>query len=161
MLLTTVEVKTFEKAVEVLGWYAQRWQIEVYHRTLKSGCRIQDRLLNTADRLENCLTIDMVVAWRVFWLTKQSRETPDVACNGILAEDEWKVLSAYKMGEIPDKPPPLHWAVLVIAGLGGFLGRKGDGYPGTTTVRRGLERLHHMVAGYRLACYYPMTRAGP
>jgi len=161
MLLTTVEVKAFEKAVEVLAWYTQRWQIEVYHRTLKSGCRIQDRLLNTADRLEACLTIDMVVAWRVFWLVKQSRETPEAGCDRILAEDEWKVLSAYKTGEIPDKPPSLFWAVLVIAGLGGFLGRKGDGYPGSTTIRRGLERLQHMVAGYRLACHNPMTRAGP
>lgn len=161
MLLTTVEVKTLKDAARVLRWYTQRWQIEVYHRTLKSGCRIQDRLLNTADRLEACLTIDMVVAWRVFWLTKQSRETPDVACDCILAEDEWKVLSVYKTGQVPDKPPPLFWAVLVIAGLGGFLGRKGDGYPGATTIRRGLERLQHMVAGYRLACYNPMTRAGP
>lgn len=161
MLLTTVEVKTFEKAVEVIAWYTQRWQIEVYHRTLKKGCRIQDRLLNTADRLEACLTIDMVVAWRVFWLTKLCRETPDAPCDRILTEDEWKVLSAYKTGEIPDKPPPLFWAVFVIAGIGGFLGRKCDGYPGATTIQRGLERLQHMVAGYRLACYNSMTRAGP
>jgi len=33
--------------------------IEVYHRTLKSGCRIQDRQLGTADRLETCLGVDM------------------------------------------------------------------------------------------------------
>jgi hypothetical protein len=162
MLLTTVEVKTFEKAIEVLSWYTQRWQIEVYHRTLKSGCRIQDRLLNTADRLEACLTIDMVVAWWVFWLVKQGRETPDVPCDLILTEGEWKVLSAYKTGNPPpEKPPPLLWAVFVIAGLGGFLGRKGDGYPGATTIRRGLERLQHMVVGYRLSCFNPMTRAGP
>jgi hypothetical protein len=161
MLLTTIEVKTLKKALEVLGWYEQRWGIEVYHRTLKSGCRIEDRLLNTADRLEACLTIDMIVAWRVFWLTKQSRETPDVPCDRILTQDEWKVLSVYKTGEIPDKPPALFWAVLVIAGLGGFLGRKSDGYPGATTIRRGLERLQHMVAGYRLACYNSMKRAGP
>lgn len=161
MLLTTVEVKTLKKALEVLGWYEQRWGIEVYHRTVKSGCRIEDRLLNTADRLEACLTIDMIVAWRVFWLTKQSRETPDAPCDRILTEDEWKVLTVYKTGTIPDKPPALFWAVLVIAGLGGFLGRKGDGFSGATTIRRGLERLQHMVAGYRLACHNPMTRAGP
>ena len=161
MLLTTVEVETFEKALEVLRWYVQRWQIEVYHRTLKTGCRIKDRLLNTADRLEACLTIDMVVAWRVFWLTKQSRETPDLPCDHILTEDEWKVLAVYKTGKIPDKPPTLFWAILVIAGLGGFLGRKGDGYPGAMTIIRGLERLQAMVVGYRLACHNPMARAGP
>jgi hypothetical protein len=161
MLLTTVKVETFEKTLQVLGWYTQRWQIEVYHKTLKTGCRTEDRLLNTADRLEACLTIDMVVAWRVFWLVKQSRETPDAPCNSILTDDEWRVLSAYKTGKLPDKPPALFWAVLAIAGLGGFLGRKGDGYPGAITVRRGLERLQHMVAGYRLACHETTTRAGP
>lgn len=43
MLLTNVPTETFEQACERIGWYATRWQIEVYHRTLKSGCRIQER----------------------------------------------------------------------------------------------------------------------
>jgi hypothetical protein len=62
MLLTTVEVKTFKDAQKRVEWYSGRWGIEVYHRTLKSGCRIKDRQLGTADRLETCLGIDMVVA---------------------------------------------------------------------------------------------------
>ena len=81
MLLTTVPVGSFDDAGERLRWYALRWGIEVYHRTLKSGCRIEDRRLATADRIEACLAIDMVVAWRVYLLTKQGRETPDVPCD--------------------------------------------------------------------------------
>jgi hypothetical protein len=72
MLLTTVDVSSFEQATERLGWYATRWGIEVYHRTLKSGCRIKDRRLENADRLESCLAIDLVVAWRIYRLNKQA-----------------------------------------------------------------------------------------
>ena len=60
MLLTTMAVENFDEAVEKLGWYAKRWGIEVYHRTLKSGCKIEERQLGSADRLEACLAIDMV-----------------------------------------------------------------------------------------------------
>ena len=62
MLLTTVAVANFADAVERAQWYAARWGIEVFHRTLKSGCRIKDRQLGTAVRLKNCLAIDLVVA---------------------------------------------------------------------------------------------------
>jgi hypothetical protein len=95
MLLTTVEVSTFEHAQERLAWYARRWGIEIYHRTVKSGCRIEDRCLENADRLEACLAIDLVVAWRIYYLTKQGRETPNVPCDIFLSEDEWRVLCSY------------------------------------------------------------------
>src|SRR5512141_3135399 len=80
MLLTTIEVESLNKACECLTWYARRWGIEVYHRTLKSGCRIEDRYLETAEGLESCLAIDMVVAWRIYHLTKLGREVPDHPC---------------------------------------------------------------------------------
>ncbi|MEJ2389049.1 MAG: IS4 family transposase, partial [Chromatiaceae bacterium] len=70
LLLTTVPTRTLDEAIERLGWYAARWNIEVVHRTLKSGCRIEDRRLGDAESLEACLAIDRVVAWRVMHLTK-------------------------------------------------------------------------------------------
>lgn len=91
-LLTSVPTDTFDAACERLSWYASRWQIEVYHRTLKSGCRIEDRQLADSSRLENCLAIDMVVAWRVFLLAKQGREQPDQPCSAYFEPDEWKAL---------------------------------------------------------------------
>ena len=47
-LLTTLPVTTLEEACVKVGWYAQRWQIEVIHKVLKSGCQIQQRQLETA-----------------------------------------------------------------------------------------------------------------
>jgi hypothetical protein len=60
--------------LERLGWYAARWNIEVFHRTLKSGCRLEDRRLGDAASLQACLAIDLVVAWRVIHLTKLGRK---------------------------------------------------------------------------------------
>jgi len=162
MLLTTVETATFEQACERVRWYARRWGIEVYHRTVKSGCKIEDRRLGGADRLEACLAIDLVVAWRVYLLTQQGRETPDIPCDMYLSEEEWIALHAYvKRTPPPDAAPSLRDAVRMIAKLGGFLGRKSDGDPGTTTMWRGLERLADITAGYWLGRSPPAPRARP
>ena len=150
MLLATVSVSNFDDAKERLSWYARRWGIEVYHRTLKSGCRIEDRRFDNADSIESCLAVDMVVAWRIFFLTMQGRETPDISCDIFLKEEEWKVLYARvnNTDKIPQEPPTIQESIRMIASLGGFLGRKSDKQPGTTTLWRGLQRLDDMVSIY-------------
>jgi len=64
-LLTSMPVHSAAEAIEKVQWYAQRWQIEVLHKVLKSGCQIEQRQLETAQRLERVLSVDLVVAWRV------------------------------------------------------------------------------------------------
>jgi hypothetical protein len=152
MLLTTVVVEGFESAVERVRWYALRWGIEVFHRVLKSGTRVEDRQLGDAQSIKNCLAVDMVVAWRIHWLTQQGRETPEMPCDVVLSEDEWKVLHAVVHHQPPpSNPPSLRMAIRMIAKLGGFLGRKCDREPGTVTIWRGWDRLTAMVEGYQAA----------
>ncbi len=152
ILLTTCEVKTFEQAVEKLRWYCIRWGIEIYHRTLKSGCKIEQRQLGNADRIESCLAIDMVVAWRIYHLTKLGREVPDVPCTVFFEDAEWKALVAYKTQNPipPEKPPTLREATHMVASLGGFLGRKCDGQPGTQTLWLGLQRLDDITEMWKV-----------
>jgi hypothetical protein len=154
-LLTTVAVDSFEQACEKVAWYTQRWGIEVFHRTLKSGCRVEDRQLGHGDRLQACLAIDMVIAWRIHHMTKLGREVPDLPAEAYFDPDECQVLIAYerKNRKRPaDAPTPsLREAIRMIAKLGGFLGRKSDGEPGTETLWRGLLRLDGMTEGWRLA----------
>jgi len=109
MLLTTVPVETFADAQKRVEWYSGRWGIEVFHRTLKSGCRIKDRQLEVADRLETCLGMDMVVAWRVYYLTMLGRETPDVSCTVFFKEIEWKALCCFvnRTPIAPQEPPTI------------------------------------------------------
>jgi hypothetical protein len=153
LLLTTLPITSFEEAVEKLEWYCGRWGIEVYHRTLKSGCKIERRQLGAADRIEACLGIDMVVAWRIYHLTKLGRETPDVPCTVFFEECEWKALVAYKTQNPipPEKPPTLREMTRMVASLGGFLGRKGDGDPGTQTLWLGLQRLDDITDMWKIS----------
>lgn len=161
MLLTTLPVTTFEEAVEKLAWYTIRWGIEVYHRTLKSGCKVEERQLGHADRIETCLAIDMVVAWRIFHLAKLGRETPDVPCTVFFEEAEWKALVAYvtQNPKPPNKPPTLREAMRMVATLGGFLGRKGDGEPGTKSLWLGLQRLDDLSSMWKLLTTTPNSHS--
>jgi hypothetical protein len=150
MLLSTVPVTTFQEAQIALARYARRWGIEVYHRVLKSGCRIEDRQLGAARRLENCLAIDMVVAWRIHHLTWLGRETPDMPCTVFFDDAEWKALVGFmhQTPVAPAKPPTLKESIVMVASLGGFLNRKSDGEPGTETIWRGLQRLDDITKAY-------------
>ena len=155
LLLTTLPVENPEAAIEKVKWYMLRWLIEVYHRTLKSGCRIEQRQSTTADSLKAALAIDVVVAWRVMSLVKLGRELPDVPCTAFFEELEWKALHCFvhRTPIPPTTPPSLNVAMRMVAGLGGFLGRKGDGHPGAQTIWRGLERLTDIAttAGFFLS----------
>jgi hypothetical protein len=152
MLLSTCKVTTAEEAIEKVTWYGLRWGIEVYHRTLKSGCKIEERQLGQADRIEACLGVDMVVAWRVFHLTKLGREAPDVPCTVFFEEAEWKALSVYLSQNPvpPEHPPKLNEAMRMTATLGGFLGRRGDGHPGTKSLWIGLQRLDDITSMWKI-----------
>jgi hypothetical protein len=41
LLLTNTPVTSFEEAYRGIGWYCGRWQIEVFHKVPKSGCRVE------------------------------------------------------------------------------------------------------------------------
>ena len=152
MLLTTVAVDSFADAQKRVEWYSGRWGIEVYHRTLKSGCRIKDRQLGTADRLETCLGVDMVVAWRIYHLTMLGREVPDAPCTVFFKDVEWKALCCYvaKTPVAPESPPSLREAINMVGSMGGHLGRRSDGPPGTQTLWRGLQRLETATDMYAI-----------
>jgi hypothetical protein len=152
VLLTTVPTESFAAACEHLSWYALRWTIEVFHRTLKSGCKIENRQLGSASRLEACLAIDLVVAWRIHYLTKLGRETPDVPCSVYFEEAQWQALVAFttKKPAPAAEPPTLRDATRMVAALGGFLGRTGDGEPGTQTLWLGLQRLDDITEMWKV-----------
>jgi hypothetical protein len=164
MLLTTVEVTCCEHAIQRVKWYARRWGIEVFHRTFKSGCRIKDRQLGTAQGLQACLGIDMVVAWRVFHLMMLAREMPNLPCTVFFLDEEWLALCCYttKSSIPPKQPPSIHEATRMVGAMGGHLGRKLDGPPGAQTLWRGLQRLDPAAEVYRvLTTALPLHASGP
>lgn len=152
MLLTTLEVKSYEQALEKIAWYNKRWGIEEYHRALKSICRIENRQLGDRTVWQNCLAIDLVVAWRIEHLKKLARTQPLAPCSIAFEEHEWQALLAFKRPDqpLPSIPPNLREITRLAAELGGFLARKGDGEPGSQTLARGLQRLQDIATAFLL-----------
>jgi len=151
-LLSSLPITDVASAVEKVEWYGQRWQIEVYFKTVKSGCKLLERQLEHRQRLERVMAVDLIVAWRILFMTKASRETPDLPAETILEENESQALRAYlnERDNLKIKKLGLRQAVRAIAQLGGFLGRKGDGDPGPITIWRGLLRLHDITKCWEL-----------
>jgi hypothetical protein len=152
LLLTNLPVETPEQAIEKLSWYLCRWQIEVYFKVLKSGCRIEELQLETRARLESALAFYMIIAWRVLYLTMLGRDCPEMPCDAVFAEEEWKaVYLVTQRKPPPEAPPSLDTMVRMIATLGGFLNRKGDGFPGPKTLWIGLQRIPDFVLALEAA----------
>jgi hypothetical protein len=152
LLLTTCAVPSSIEAQECVEWYACRFGIEVWHKVLKSGCRIEARQLESAARLQRCLTLFSVIAWRIVYATMLSRTLPELPCTVLLALEEWQALycATHHTATPPATPPTLHEAVQWIAHLGGFLGRPGDGEPGVTVLWRGFQHLTDLTRMYTL-----------
>ena len=161
LLLTTVPITSTDEALERLAWYAARWGIEVWHKVLKSGCRIEDRQLESAERLKRCLTLYSVIAWRMLYATMLARAVPDAACTVLLDADEWQGLYCriHRVSIPPTRPPTLRQAVRWIAQLGGFVGRKRDGEPGVSVLWKGFQHLVDVAAMYRIMRPVPAPRS--
>jgi hypothetical protein len=152
LLLTNRPVNGFEQAQHCVRWYGLRWLVERYHFVLKSGCRIEQRQLETVERLQRCLGVYAIVAWRLLWLTYQARITPEAPCTVALETHEWQALYCYihRTPTPPPEPPSLNQAVRWIAQLGGFLGRKHDREPGLKVLWQGWQCLHHIAETWLL-----------
>lgn len=141
MLLTSLAVEDLANAQTVIGWYKARWEIELFFRTLKSGCQVEALRLETDNRLENAIAIYQILAWHLHNTTMLAREAPEQSCEQVFGREEWRMIYALQRKPISEKAPPLRDCVRTLAQVGGFLARKGDGEPGMKTVWRGYIRL--------------------
>jgi len=152
LLLTTVPVDGVEAAWERVRWYTYRWLVERYHYVLQSGCRIEQRHLETAARLACCLAVYAVVACWLLRLVYSARAAPEAPATTLVSAAEWAVLWGARHPSRPLPPvPTLRQFVREVAGLGGFLGRRHDGEPGVKTLWQGLQRFFDLLTGYHLA----------
>jgi hypothetical protein len=152
-LLTTEPVTTLAEATRIIGWYGVRWGIEVFHKVLKSGGAVEAVQLENVERLQRYLAIKLVIAWQVMALTHLGRVQPTASVRDILDAAAWRVLRlATTAAAAPGRrTPTVREAVQRLARLGGHLGRRGDGPPGALCLARGLQRLHDITLGWKLA----------
>jgi transposase-like protein/transposase Tn5 family protein len=145
ILVTTLPIETLEQVRLVVEYYCVRWNIEILFRTLKSGCRVEDRRFEHVDRMLPCLAMYLIVAWRTMFVCRMGREFPDADCETIFEPSEWKaVWFAVHRKKPPKKNPRLAEMVHLIASLGGYIERS-NSEPGTQTVWIGLQRMYDLA----------------
>jgi hypothetical protein len=139
VLLTSEEVGGFNDAWRMIEWYEKRPLIEEYHKWLKTGCRVEERLYRSGERLAPVIGLLSVLAVRLLQLKMVARRDPEQPAAQVVPK-EW--LAAVPL--LLKKRRPLKTVrdfFRGLAQLGGFLGRKGDGEPGWQTIWGGLEKL--------------------
>jgi len=148
LLVTTLPIDHAEQVQKIVSYYTIRWQIEIYFRTLKSGCRIEDRQFETLERILNCLAVYMIISWKVMYLCRLGRECPDISCEFIFEPSEWKsVYMIVRKKEPPTNPPSLNEMVRMVASLGGYVIRPKT-HPGPQTLWFGLQRVHDLSSAW-------------
>ncbi len=159
-LLTTLPIES-EKAVQkIIKAYLARWDIETLFRTFKTGCKVEERSLRTSDRLYPMFALFLIIAWRINYLSRISREHPELPCTVIFSEMEWKAAYAAINKNIhpPSTTPKIQEMIVIIARLGGYLNRKNDPPPGAKVIWRGLEYLRAFMDAWELL--QPMITEG-
>ncbi|PZS05612.1 MAG: IS4 family transposase [Candidatus Chloroheliales bacterium] len=150
LLLTTMPLQSSNDALQMLEWYSVRWGIEVWHKVLKSGCKVEQRQPADFERLVRMIAVYSLVAWRVQYATMLARSGPEMSCEVVLERAEWEALycAVHRVAMPPRGAPSLAQAIHWLGQLGGFSGRKSDGEPGVTSIWRGLQRLRDLTTMY-------------
>lgn len=149
LLLSSMPINTAAAAQRLIDYYTLRWQIELFFKVLKSGCKIEELQLEHIDRLSKCITMYMIIAWRLLFLSKLSRESPELPCDLFFSESEWKsaFMIFYKCAP-PVNPPDIKAMNRIISTFGGFLNRKSDKEPGIKAMWIGIQRLRDFALAY-------------
>ena len=149
-LVTNRDITTLEEAVELIDWYRCRWEIEILFHVVKNGCKIEDLQLDSIEKLGVAFAMYLVVSWRIARLHHFGRLRPDLAADFLFTPQEWAAAYILNKRTPPTEAPPVRDVVRLIAKLGGFLARKGDGEPGVKTFWIGMKRLRDFVTGVDL-----------
>jgi hypothetical protein len=150
MLLTSEPVHDATDALRIVDYYGCRWLIEEYHQCLKSGCKVESRQLETAERLEPLIGMLTIVAVRLLQLKNDARLTPDKPAVKCVPPELVHTLARLIKEKKPNKMTVKRF-IHEVAKRGGFMARKSDGDPGWRTLWQGWHELSLIHTGYQMA----------
>ncbi len=158
-LLTTHEVTTVAQALQIVGWYRERWHVEQLFRTSKSqGLDIESSQVEAAEALFKLAAIAMIAATKIMQLVLARDGTVDRPATDVVTEEQLPMLEALQTSlegntakqKNPHPRQSIAWLAWIIARLGGWTGYASERPPGPITMRRGWHRFEQMAQGWRL-----------
>lgn len=155
IFLTTLPITNFEEVTSIIRYYLVRWEIEIFFKILKSGCKVEERRLTDVSSLAPLIALFLIITWRIMYAMKLGRECPEMPVETIFNASEWK--SVYKVinkgMKLPEKPPLLGEFIIMIAKLGGYLNRKNDPPPGPKAIWTGINRMNDFAIAWETFGY--------
>ena len=153
ILLTTLPISRWEEISAIIKYYSSRWMIEIFFKTLKSGCGIEKLRFETMERLLPCLAIYLIVAWRVLMICRLGRVETEMSCEIVFDPAEWK--ATYRVmhpkKKLPSKPPTLNAMLRLVGELGGWVSMPGrKDMPGSQTTWIGLQRVRDLAWAWKM-----------
>lgn len=139
ILLTSETVGSKDDCLRVLKYYQARWLIEDFHKGLKTGCQIEKRQLTTRAQLEKLLGLFSVMVTQILLLRFWANQQTILPEENVLSDIQIEILKNRFPRESEKSNSRI--LLLLIARLGGFIGRKADGSPGWLTLMRGMYSL--------------------
>ena len=149
VLLTSVPTTTLEQAWERVEWYRHRWLVEDSHQCLKSGCRIEERQLQTVDGLIRLLGLLSPLAVRLLQVRACAREDPERPAYEVIEPLMLAVVAGRTGGSPLTMTVGTFW--IEVARMGGYLARSHDGPPGWRTIWKGWLSLQTFLEGVHFA----------
>ena len=124
ILFTNEEVNTNEDCLKIMRYYQSRWLIEEFHKGLKTGCGIEERQLQNRESLKKLLGMFSIITYHLLLLRFQAKSSDNCVGEIILNPIQVMILKDKFPKESCDLSP--NNVLLLIARLGGFIGRKSD-----------------------------------
>jgi Transposase DNA-binding/Transposase Tn5 dimerisation domain len=149
VLLTSVPMQSVEQAWERVEWYRMRWIVEDYHQGLKTGCRLEQRQLQSYEGLRRLLGLLAPAAVRLLQLRAVARQNPEQPASQFLPTDLVQVVAS--LAQVPAAELTAQQCWHTMARYGGYLGRTGDGPPGWKTLWKGWLYIQALLEGVHLA----------
>ena len=148
LLLTNEPVRTFQDAWRIVTWYERRWVVEEYHKTLKTGCQIEDMQFTAIERLQPAIALLSAVALTLLNLRDASRRSDAHTrpATTMFAAEYVEALSMWRHGKL--RTFTIHEFFFALARLGGHQNRKRDHRPGWLILWRGWTKLQLLVDGF-------------
>ena len=156
-LLTTHPVTTLTQALQITGFYRQRWTIEQLFRVMKTkGFDIEAVRIAEDEPFENLTTAILIAAIQVLQMVRERDGSAGRPLQDAFDPDDQPALEAIcqtlegktAKQKNPHPKASLAYAGWVCARLGGWTGYYGK--PGPIVMLQGLQSLKAMLQGWRL-----------
>ncbi|WP_029600880.1 IS4 family transposase [Gemmata obscuriglobus] len=151
LLVTNVPGADVASAWARADWYAKRWRVEEYHKSLKTGLGLEELQLTTKVGLQNALSLLSVVAVGLVMLRELARDPVTAAqpIDGWVQRSWVEVLSQWRHDHGEQLATVKDW-VWALARLGGHQNAAQLGPPGWHTLLRGWPQLQAMIDGWEI-----------